>query len=256
MSAPVTPAPEAMSGQPALSEPQRIINTYVAPSKTFADIRRSAKWWGPFLVTLIVSYAFSYSVGKKITWEQVNQTQMQMAPESRRQQLENAPPEQRARQEAISLKITKGFAVAYPLMATIFLIIVAAILMATFKFGVGAEVGFWQSVAIVMYASLPGAIRGLLAIVVVWMGVQDPSDFMIQNPFGSNPGYYLGFHDTPRFLYSVASALDVFMIWTLILTGIGFSVITRKSRATSMAIVFGWWILFTLITSGLGAAFP
>jgi len=140
-------------------------------------------------------------------------------------------------------------------MATIFLIIVAAILMATFKFGVGAEVGFWQSVAIVMYASLPGAIRGLLAIVVVWMGVQDPSDFMIQNPFGSNPGYYLGFHDTPRFLYSVASALDVFMIWTLILTGIGFSVITRKSRATSMAIVFGWWILFTLITSGLGAAF-
>jgi hypothetical protein len=256
MSAPVTPAPETLSsGQPALSEPQRIINTYVAPSKTFADIRRSAKWWGPFLLTLIVSYAFSFSVGKKVTWEQVNQTQMQMAPESRRQQLENLPPDQRARQEAISLKITKGIAVAIPFLATIFLIIVAAILMATFKFGVGAEVGFWQSVAIVMYASLPGVIRYLLAIVVVWMGVQDPSDFMIQNPFGSNPGYYMSFHDTPRFLYSVASAVDVFMIWTLILTAIGFSVVTKKSRGTSMAIVFGWWLLFVLVSSGLGAAF-
>ena len=39
-SATVPPVPEAAP----LSEPARIVNTFIAPSKTFTDLRRSAAW--------------------------------------------------------------------------------------------------------------------------------------------------------------------------------------------------------------------
>jgi hypothetical protein len=255
MSAPGIPSPETVQGQPGLSEPQRIIDTFVAPSKTFQDIRRSAKWWGPFLLMLIFSYAFSFSVAKKIGWEQVSENQMKMAPESRQQQFENMPPDQKARAMQMNVNISKGIAFAFPLFALIWSFIVALVLMATFNFGLGAEVGWWKSVAIVQYAGLPTLIRGVLAIGVIWSGAKDPADFMIQNSFGSNLGYYLNYAETPKWLYSIASSVDAFMIWTLVLTAIGFSIVGKKSRGTSYAVVFGWFAVFVLGSAALSAIF-
>jgi hypothetical protein len=90
---------------------------------------------------------------------------------------------------------------------------------------------------------------------VIWAGAKDPADFMIQNAFGSNPAYYMNFAETPRWLYSIASSLDVFMIWTLVLTAIGFSIVGRKSRGTSYAVVFGWFAVFVLISAASSAIF-
>ena len=57
------------------------------------------------------------------------------------------------------------------------------------------------------------------------------------------------------FLYSVASSIDIFLIWTLVLTAIGFTCVSKVKRGTALAIVFGWWIVFTLAAAGLGALF-
>jgi hypothetical protein len=51
------------------------------------------------------------------------------------------------------------------------------------------------------------------------------------------------------------SSLDIFLVWTLILTAIGFTCVSKVKRGISFAIVFGWWILFTLIGAAIGAAF-
>lgn len=45
------------------------------------------------------------------------------------------------------------------------------------------------------------------------------------------------------------------MIWTLVLTAIGFTCVSKVKKGTSFAVVFGWWAAFTLLTAGLGAAF-
>jgi hypothetical protein len=39
---------EAQSGQPGLSQVERVVDTFVASSKTFTDILRSTSWWLPF----------------------------------------------------------------------------------------------------------------------------------------------------------------------------------------------------------------
>jgi hypothetical protein len=130
---------------------------------------------------------------------------------------------------------------------------ITAILFATFKFGASANVKFKVTYAIVTYASLPFLIKSLLAMASVAAGAAADS-FTFQNPLASNPGYFLNPADG-HFLYSVASAVDIFMIWTLLLTAIGFSCTSKVKRSTAMVVVFGWYAVFTLAASALSAAF-
>src|ERR1700740_2686671 len=89
-----TPSPEAT---PALSEGARIINTFIAPSKTFTNLRRSAAWWAPFLLMAIVSTIFVYTAGQKIGVRKIMENQMQAQPKAQAR-MEQLPPDQRERQ--------------------------------------------------------------------------------------------------------------------------------------------------------------
>src|SRR5437764_2882102 len=249
--APVATNPE---GQVPLSEGQRLLDVFVAPSRTFADIRRSAMWLAPWIVMAVFSLAYCYTVSTKVGWEQVAQNQARMAPASQTARIEALPPDQRAVAEKRQVAVTKYIGYGFSVLTVIWLLIVALVLWGTFNFGAGAEIRFGQAMAIVVYASLVGIIKTTLAIITLFAG-QDPENFLIQNPIGTNLGYYLNFADTPRFLYSLASSFDLFIIWTLVLTAIGFATVGKVKQGTAMAIVFGWYILFALAGAGLGAAF-
>jgi hypothetical protein len=106
---------------------------------------------------------------------------------------------------------------------------------------------------IVVFAGLPQVLKSLLAMIAVLAGAS-PDSFSFQNPIATNPGYLLNPADSV-FLYSMASALDIFMIWTLVLTSIGFTCVSKVKRGTSFAIVFGWWLIITLVAAGLAARF-
>src|SRR4051812_33438719 len=169
MSTAVTPPVEQPTG-PALSPVERVVDTFVAPSKTFTDIIRSSNFFLAWLVMAVVSIAYSSTVGAKIGWDHVQQTQMRFQPASAQQRLESLPPEQKAQQMRIGLAFTKGIAYGYPVVSLIFLAIVALILWATFSFGLGSEITFMKSWAIVVFASLPGIIKILLATGVIAAG--------------------------------------------------------------------------------------
>lgn len=106
--------------------------------------------------------------------------------------------------------------------------------------------------AISMYAFLPGILKALIAIGVVGMGAAE--GFTFQNMVASNLGGLVD-PNTSHFLYSVLTAIDAFNIWTLILTGIGYSCVTRVKRGTCMGVVFGWWAVVSLAGAGIGALF-
>jgi len=251
MSAADTPmAPDA---QPKLSEMERIINIYTAPSKTFEDIKRSAMWIAPALLMVVFGLIFTWTVGQRVGWEQVFQNNLKMAPASQQERLEQVPADQKARVMAQQVVVTKVISYCFPVFGIIALAIVSLILWGTFTFGAGKEVSFGRSMAIVVYSTLPAVLKSLLATIMLWVKV--PEDFFIQNAIGTNIGHYLDFNDTPRFIYSIATALDIFMIWTLILTAMGFSIVGNMKRGTANAVVFGWWIAVTLIGAGLSAAF-
>lgn len=242
--------PAAPIEERPLSEVERVVDTFVAPAKTFTDLRRSANWFVPWLLMAIVGIAMVVVVDKKLGMEKVAENQLALQPK-RAAQLDNLPPERRAAQMETIAKYTRVVAYAYPASIVIVLAIIAAVLLGSFNFGLGAELTFNQSMAVCMYASLPDILKALLAILAIAVGGGEA--FTFQNPVVSNLG---GLVDpSSHFLYAIATAVDIFTLWTLVLAGIGFSCLTKVKRGACMAVVFGWWLVVVLGGAGLTAAF-
>ncbi|HTS34729.1 MAG TPA: YIP1 family protein [Candidatus Solibacter sp.] len=249
--APVVPAPPAPEAAP-LSQGARIINTFIAPSKTFTDLRRSAAWWAPFLLLVIVSSALVFTAGQKIGFRKIMENQMQSQPKAQAR-LENLPADQRERQLDAGAKFTGIFSYIFPIFLLLIWLFVALVNWATFRVAVGADISFGKSLAIIIYATLPLTLRSVLSIGSVLAGVNADS-FSFQNPLASNPGYFMNPADGV-FLYGIATAVDIFMIWTLVLTAIGFACVAKIKTGTAYAVVFGWWAVLTIAVTGVSAAF-
>ena len=250
--APLPPITDPAVEPTRLSEGARIIDTFIGPSKTFTDLRRSAAWWAPFLLMVVISTLFVYTAGQKIGFRKIMENQMQSQPKAQAR-LENLPPDRREEQLEKGAKLTAVISYSFPAITLFFWLIIAGALFGTFKVAAGADVSFKVSLAIVIYAALPLMLKSLLAMASVGAGM-NPDSFSFQNPLATNPGYFMTPGDNP-FLYSIATAVDIFMIWTLALTAIGFTCVSKVKRATSYAIVFGWWAGLTIIGAALGAAF-
>jgi hypothetical protein len=243
----------AVSQQPALSEPQRITNIFFAPSKTFADIRRNASWWVPFVLSSIFAYALVFTVDKQVGFERVTENQIKLNPKQA-ERLDQLPPDQRARQLDLSVKITKGISYAIPVLVLVIDLVIALALMATFNFGLGTEITFGQSFAIVMYAWLVGIVRTALAIITLFAG-SNLDSFNFSNPVGTNPAYYMSVTDTAPWLYRMASWFDVITIWLFIVLGIGYAVVGKKKISSGIAVMAGWFVVMMLASAGFAALF-
>lgn len=250
--APVMPTSTPASENAPLSEGARIVNTFIAPAKTFTDLRRNASWWAPFLLMVVISTAMVYTAGQKIGFRKIMETQMQSQPKQQAR-LEQLPPDQREQQLEQGAKVTRIISYIFPVISLIILLIIAAVLFATFKFAAGADVSFKVALAIVIYANLALALKTLLAPISVAAGAS-PDSFTFQNPVATNPGYIMNPADSP-FLYSLLSSVDIFLLWTLVLTALGFTYVSKVKRGTAFAVVFGWWLVFTLAAAALGALF-
>ncbi len=69
-----------VGGQGAgLSQVERVVDTFIAPSKTFTDILRSTSWWLPFLLLVVVSlgatrlWSISRSDSSSVAENQIHQ---------------------------------------------------------------------------------------------------------------------------------------------------------------------------------------
>jgi hypothetical protein len=236
---------------PELSEPSRLINTFFAPSRTFSDLRRNASWWAPWLLISLASVGFVATLDRSIGFEQLSRTMIEKS--SRAQQLEQLPPDQKEKQLRATATMTKAFSYGTPVTLLIAFVVIAAVLMATFNFGTGAEIGFKNSLAIVTYASLPGVISAILGIASLLAGL-NPEGFDIRNPVASNPAYFMD-PGGNKFLYTMATALDVFVLWSIALMAIGYSANSKLKRSTAFAIVLGWYLLYKLIGAGFAVMF-
>ncbi len=244
---PVIPPQEAAP----LSEAQRLIDTFIAPSKTFTDLRRSAMWWAPFLLVVIVSYLFTYAVDQKVGFQKVVDNQLQMQPKNA-ERIESLPPEKRAKAMRQQVGLTRIITYAVPAIALILYAIFAAVIFAAVKFGANADVKFKTVFALIVYTRLPELLRAILASVSLFAGVSTDS-FDIQNPLATNGAYFLDPSGSPV-LRALLGSFDVITIWTLVLVAIGIPCIAKVKRSTAFAIVGGWFIFVLLLKVGMAAA--
>lgn len=252
MSAGAHPAPVPAPAAEPQSIASRIINVFLAPTKVFSDLNRKPGWIVPFLLIAISAVIFSAAVDTKIGFGKVTENQIKLNPKAA-EQMEKASPEQRAQRMAVSEKVTKIISYGSPVLMLIVYCVIAAVMMGTLNFGMGAQVRYPVALAVVVYSSVPGILHALLAIVALFAGV-DPDGFMIQNPVATNLAGLVDITAHPL-VYGLLASLDIFKIWTLVLAGIGFACVTKVKRGSSMAAVFGWYFAFTLGSLGISALF-
>jgi hypothetical protein len=249
--APVLPASPAPTPQPApLSQGARIIDTFIAPSKTFTDLRRSAAWWAPWILISVFALVFVYAMQRQVGFDQISKNQISHS--SRADRFDKLPPDQQAKQLQISSKFIGFFSYGSPLLILVYCVIGSAVLWLTFKLALGAETTFGQAYAITMYGWLPGIIHATLGAISLFSGV-DPEGFDINNPVGTNLGYYLDPETTGKFVRGMASSLDLIQIWTIVLIGIGYASTSKVKRSTAIVVVAVWYLVFKIVASALSA---
>ena len=229
----------------ALTETQRVVDIFVAPSKTFDDIRRKATFWGPLLILIVISVAYGFTIQQKIGWEQVFENNIRQLPLA----AQNATAAQSDTLKTVQVKITEVATYASSLLALIVTAIIALVLWVTVNFGLGGKAKYGQIFAVSFYSWMVGDLKLLLAIIAMLAGLS-PESFLINNPVGSNIGYYLS-TDSPLWLRSLCMHLDVFEIWGIVLSVIGVSIVARVSRGKAAAVVVGWWLIMIFVATGL-----
>ena len=249
-----SPLPPAFESPPssepaALSEGARLVNTFIAPSKTFTDLRRNASWWGPWLVISIFALVFIYSMDRQIGFDQISRNEI--AHSARADQFDKLSPDDQAKQLRFSDALVRYLSYGIPVTVLLFFAITAAVLLATFNFGLGADVSYKRAYAIVFYASLPGIIGSILGAVSMFAGV-NPEGFNVNNPVATNPAYFMD-RAGNKFLYVMASGLDILVIWSIVLMGIGFACNSKVKRSTAIGVVAGWYLLWKLVSAALAA---
>ena len=227
---------------PGLSQIERVIDTYVAPSKTFQDIRRNTSWWLPFLLGVVIAYIFVFAIQHEIGWQKVAEITAQNNA-SLQQRISSMTPAQVQQMYSGIAAFTKGALYASPVFVMVFALIGVGILMVSFNFGCGAQASYSQYFAVWFYAGLPLLIKSLLASITLFAGL-GADQFDLNNPVGTNIGFYLG--DAPKWVSTLFQFVDIFTIWTVILLIIGCAIIAKVKRSQAAMVVVGWWVLAIL----------
>ena len=235
----VTPPEEPTS--PPMSFPARLLGVFISPGETFADIARAPNFLAPLILTIVSAVAVTETMIAKIGMAQIVRKSIE---ESGRAGSMNPDQMNQAVQQGAAIAGIIAH-IAGLLGPPIFLLIIAGLGLLVLNAILGAEAKFKTVFSVACYANLPGLIGAVMAIALILFG--DPEHFNPQNFIPSNLGFFLS-PDTPKALLVVASSLDIFTIWFLILLGLGLSEASvRKVKPLTVTVLFfGLWIVWVL----------
>jgi hypothetical protein len=217
---------------------------YFDPKPAFADIAARPGWWAPLVLLIVLAMGYTFAYSKRVGWERFMRQTLESSPRA-----QNLTAEQREQAIALQTKIASiggyvGPAVAIP----VYMLVVAGVMLLVFNTMLGAKLAFRQVFGVTCYSSLTGVVGTALAILVMFL--KNPEDFDLRNPTAFNVGAFLDPLTTSKWLHSMATSLDLFSIWTILLLATGLSVAAPKvSWSKALIAVIVPWILWIVLKS-------
>lgn len=245
------------SAQPVEAEPQgmgefsRVAGVFFEPKKTFEDIARRPTFVVPMVLVILFGVVYSMQIGQRIGWERIVRHQQEAS--SRSQQ---ATPEQREQGVAIGVKIAQVAQYAGPILGVpIYCLVAAGVLLGIVAGIMSAPVKFKQVFAVMAWSGMPGILVSVLGVVVIYM--KNPDDFNVSNPLAFNPGAFMDPQTGSKFLYSVATSIDLFSFWTIFLIATGLKAAAGKKLSFGGALfsVLLPWGVVVLIKGAFAGMF-
>jgi hypothetical protein len=232
-----------------MSEVSRIAGVFFEPAKTFEDVAQRPTFIVPLVLVILCSLVYTALYSQHVGWERMIRHQMEASKQSQQQ-----TPEQREQAIQIGLKFAPIIGYAIPLIfVPLGFLIAAAVLLAMVKM-MSAPIQFNQVYAVMCYSGITGIVFIVLAIAVMFL--KNPDDFDIQNPLAFNLGALLDPNSGSKFVYTLATSMDLFSIWKIILIAIGLKAAGGRSLSFTGALVavlipWGIWVLCAAALAGL-----
>lgn len=230
----VPPAEPAAQEPYAGSFPRRVMDTFFSPVTLFRRFGARPPWWDVMLLSVVLAVgAMAFIPGE--VWVST----MEEAMRQRGQEVPaNMDPASMARmQQVIGM-------VAGAVFSWIFLAIQAGVMVLLFSVILGGSATFRQYVGVVAHASLIGAVGSLAALpITLQTGVMST---------GITLGALAGGMDHDSFVYQFLNAWNVFLVWQLVVTGLGVSALNRRIGAgTAVGVLLGLYAVIAVVIAAV-----
>lgn len=227
----------------------RIVGALISPRQTFASIAQKPGWVAPILLILLVNVVLISSFTYRVGWRTTVERQLAKTPAY----AQLTPLKQQQTVERLARLAPIGGYIGTTVGTILVLLCIALVLLGAYNIIFGTSIRFRQSFSITSYAFMPSVLRGLLAILIIW--VRPPEGISLQNLVMSNVGAFLP-STVPLWLQTLGASLDVFAFWSMALLAIGYvrADQSRKLRfGSALAVVVAFWFVYLFVFVGFAA---
>jgi hypothetical protein len=238
--------PDAQQVRPSKRILARVVGVFIEPDDTFKDIARKPDFIAPLVLLIVASVAVV-----EVMLAKIGMVRIAMHTLTQGGQAANMDPEQ------LNQAIQKGAAIGSIVVRAAAIVGVPFIVLIIAGFGLlilngffGERAGFKPVFSATCYAYFPHILGAMMALAVMIFG--DPDAFNPQTPSPSNLGFFLNPLTTSHAAFALASSLDLFTVWFLILLAIGLSRVVGGNVRTGhiFMIYFGAWVLLIVVKVG------
>jgi len=208
---------------------QKIIGIYYRPAEVFEQLRSKTLWWVPLIIVLVVS-ASAVLITRPIVMPEI-MAQMAQNPD--------IPPESLPQvQERIEnpLYSLLGVFVAMPLTW----VVIGLVFWGIFSM-LGGKSSFVQMFTATVWpamVSIPGSLIKVPMMFVMETAKVHTSLVLILPP-----------EMEETFIFRLLSQIDIFVVWTVVVMALGYSVFTGVKKKKSLWAVFIVWAIWVLVIS-------
>ncbi len=215
----------------------RIFGVLFSPGETFKEIGLAPRILIPFILLAVLAGAVNFAVTNRIGYDNIVRKQMESMVNAGWIPADQA--EEQIKQATTGTRGTIG-KIQGPVFGAIgFLVgmLVIAGIFKLFTMMMGSSNNFKPVLSVVCYAYLAIALIQM-TVTVISVYLKNPEDIDLYNPVSSNLGAILTMSGAglSKFVTSLASWIDVFGIWRIVLLAIGCAAVTPKMKPGTAAI--------------------
>jgi len=235
-----TGSPDAGGGK--ASELDHLVGAIASPAATFASIARRPTW--------LLAMALLAALGAAAVWSlysKVDASEFLAYLQAQGRQL----PDTVSGEQILGWTRVSSV-VGAAIFAPVTYMAVAGIFLLLFRMG-GGTLDFRRSLSVTLHGFLP---FGIAAVVGLGLAATREEISMREIESGglvpSNLGVFLG-EDAGAVVRAVATSVDAFSVWCIVLLALGFSIVAKVGRGKAYGFVGGVWGFGVLLKVAIAA---
>ncbi|MDX1502088.1 MAG: YIP1 family protein [Thermoanaerobaculia bacterium] len=215
-----------------------------SPAKTFDGLAARPTWVVALLVLLLAGVVTSYLAVDRVDFE-----------EAIREQLEarNRPVPDDSGLEGIA-RVQKIFAwaVGPVVFASAFYFLAALLFWLGMRLA-GSEMGYMPAVSTTLHGYMPAVVKALVTIPVILGRAEITVEELQTGSLLASNLSFLAPEEAGPVVTSLLSSVDLFSIWSIVLLGMGFSIVGKISRQSATVTVVVVWLIGVAAKVGFAA---